>query len=175
MKVKRNPFKLFAYLIYLLFFRNTPEDYRPYALFFPWIRNKLTSYAILKCGKNIRVKSGADYSPNIKVGNESELGTRCMIQANATIGNNVIMGPDVKIYCRNHEFVSLDIPIQKQGKRHYETIIGNDVWIGANAIILPGVQIGDHSIIGAGSIVTKNVKEYSISAGNPCKHIKSRN
>lgn len=174
MKVKRNPFKLFAYLIYLIFFRNTPEDYRPYALFLPWVRNKLTSFAILKCGKRIRVKSGADYSPYIQVGKESELGTRCMIQSNVTIGDHVIMGPDVKIYSRNHEFNSLEIPIQKQGKKLYETSIGNDVWIGACVIILPGVTIGDHSILAAGSIVTKNVAPYSIMGGNPAKVIKMR-
>lgn len=174
MKRRNNPFKLFAYFLYLVFFRNTPEDYRPYALFFPWVRNKLTRMAITTCGKNIRVKSGADYSPFIHVGNESELGTRCMIQSNVTIGSHVIMGPDVKIYSRNHAFELLDVPIQKQGKTIHETIIGDDVWIGANSVILPGVVVGSHSIIAAGAVVTKNVPERSIFGGNPAKLIRTR-
>ncbi len=174
MKDKRNPFKLFAYFLYLIFFKNTPEDYRPYAFFFPWFRSKLTTYAIQSCGKNIRVKSNADYSPFIRVGHDSELGTRCMIQSNVTIGNNVIMGPDVKIYSRNHNFESLKIPIQQQGKTFKETIIKDDVWIGANCIILPGVVVESHSIIAAGAVVTKNVSENSIFGGNPAKLIRVR-
>jgi acetyltransferase-like isoleucine patch superfamily enzyme len=53
--------------------------------------------------------------------------------------------------------------------------IGHDVWIGANVIVLPGVEIGDHAVIAAGSVVTKNVKEWEIFAGNPAKSIGFRN
>ena len=60
-------------------------------------------------------------------------------------------------------------------KDYFETHIGNDVWIGANVIILPGVTINDHSVIAAGSIVTKDVEAYSIVGGSPAKLIKKRN
>ena len=129
---------------------------------------------IIKCGKKIRVKSNADISPNISVGNFSEIGTRALIQGNVEIGDYVIMGPDVKIYSRNHEFKSTDTPIALQGKRHYTTKIGHDVWIGANVIILPGVRVGNHSILAAGTVVTKDVQEYAIVGGNPAKVIKMR-
>src|SRR6266496_1308701 len=101
-------YKKILYLIYISILRNTPEDYRPYALFFPWLRNKVVGLCIAKCGKNIRVKSKADISPNIKVGSFSEIGTRAIIQSDVEIGDYVIMGPDVKIYSRNHEFKDLE-------------------------------------------------------------------
>lgn len=167
--------KKIAYLVYLLFFKNTPEDYRPYALFFPKVRQLLVSFYLTKCGKNLRVKSGAEIAPHCSVGENSELGTRCLIQSNTTIGNNVIMGPDIKIYTRNHRANDINIPIQLQGKEFYKTKIGNDVWIGANAIILPGVIVNNHSIIAAGAVVTKDVAEYCVFGGSPAKLIKTRN
>ena len=167
--------KKFYFLIYLLFFKNTPEDYRPYALFFPRVRRWLVTNYLKSCGKKLRVKSGAEISLNAQVGNESELGTRCMIQANVTIGDHVIMGPDIKIYSRNHKSDRLDIPIQKQGKHYLNTTIGNDVWIGANTIIVAGVNVGNHAIIAAGAIVTKDVQDFAVVGGCPAKVLKYRN
>lgn len=166
--------KAFLYLIYLLFFKNSPEDYRPYALFFPLIRRTLVKGYLKQCGKQPRVKSGADISPNATLGDYSELGTRCLIQSNVHIGSNVLMGPDVKIYSRNHKFERLDVPIREQGKNYYKTIIGDDVWIGANAIILAGVHVGSHSIIAAGAVVAKDVEEFTIVGGVPARSIKKR-
>lgn len=163
------------YLLYIALFRFTPEDYRPYSLFFPAFRNWLVSKFTNKCGINIRVKHNADISPNITIGNNSELGTRCMVHGNVHIGSNVIMGPDVKIYARNHKFERLDIPIQEQGKHYLKTKIGNDVWIAANSIITAGVTVGNHVIIAAGSVVTKDIPDYAIVGGVPAKIIKFRN
>lgn len=166
--------KKIAYLLYIAILRHTPEDFRPYAFFFPKIRSALASFFLCKCGIGLRVKSGADISMFIEVGDYSELGSRCIIQSNVCVGSNVIMGPDVKIYTRNHNFSDYNIPIAKQGKVYKSTCIGDDVWIGANVIILPGVRIGSHSIIGAGAVVTKDVPEWSILGGNPAKIIKER-
>lgn len=167
--------KKFFFLIYILLFKDTPEDYRPYSLFFPKVRQWLVKNYLKKCGIELRVKKGAEISPNSIVGDFSELGTNSIIQANVTIGNHVIMGPDIKIYSRNHKFERLDTPIQKQGKNYYETKIGDDVWIGANVIITAGSEIGDHVIIAAGSVVTKNIPKYAIVGGVPAKIIKYRN
>ncbi|WP_274476444.1 acyltransferase [Mangrovimonas aestuarii] len=167
--------KKIFYLVYILFFKNTPEDYRPYAFFFPGIRSLLVKHYLIQCGKSPRVKKGAEISPNATLGDDSELGTRCMIQANVHIGDNVIMGPDVKIYSRNHKFDRLDIPIQKQGKTYYETFIGNDVWLGANVIVTAGCKIGNHVIVAAGAVVTKDVPNYAIVGGVPAKILKYRN
>lgn len=164
----------FTFLIYLIFFKNTAEDYRPYALFFPWIRKKLVTYYLKECGKGLRVKSGAEISPNSTVGNFSELGTRCMVQSNVQIGNNVIMGPDVKIYSRNHNYYDTETPIQYQGKTQHTTVVGDDVWIGANAIITAGSNLGNHVIVAAGAVVTGKIEDWSIVGGVPAKTIKMR-
>lgn len=97
-----------------------------------------------------------------------------MIQSNVTIGDDVIMGPDVKIYSRNHVFDDPDRPIAVQGKRFLTTSVGDDVWIGANVVILAGVKIGAHCVIGAGAVVTRDVPEWSIAAGNPARVIRDR-
>jgi maltose O-acetyltransferase len=134
----------------------------------------MVSFFVNKCGMEIRVKRNADISMFIEIGDFSELGTNCIIQSNTFIGKNVIMGPDVKIYTKNHKFDRLDIPIKNQGHTNEKVIIGNDVWIGANSILLPGVTIGDHSIVAAGSIVTKDIPSFVIFGGVPAKLIKYR-
>lgn len=167
--------KRLFFLIYLLFIKNTPEDYRPYSLFFPQLRSFLVSKYLISCGSNLRVKKGAEISLKSSVGNHSELGTRCMVQSNVEIGDYVIMGPDVKIYSRNHIFSSLDIPIKDQGKEYLKTIIGNDVWLGANVIITAGCNIGNHVVIAAGAVVTKDIPDYAVVGGVPAKILKYRN
>ena len=86
-----------------------------------------------------------------------------------------MMGPEVIMYNRNHKFSDLNIPMLKQGFQDVEPItIGNDVWIGVRAIILPGVEIGEGSIIGAGAVISKSVPPYSIVVGNPGKIVRNR-
>lgn len=165
----------FYFLIYLIFFKNTAEDYRPYSLFFPKIRSFLVSNYLEKCGKELRVKKGGEISPKSSVGDFSEIGTRALIQSNCIIGSNVIMGPDVKIYSKNHQFDNLDMPIRVQGEIQLKTIIGDDVWIGANVIITAGCEIGNHIVIAAGSVVTKNIPDYAVIGGIPAKILKLRN
>ena len=144
-------------------------------MFWPKLRSLLVKALVTQSGKAPRVKKNADISPYLEIGDYSELGTRCMIHGNVKLGSYVIMGPDVKIYARNHKFESLDKPIALQGKEYLRTEIGDDVWIGANSIILPGVKVGNHCIVAAGSIVTKDVPDYAIVGGNPAKVIKMRN
>lgn len=163
------------YVFYTAILRFTPEDYRPYALFFPALRNWVVSRYVISCGKNLRVMHGAEISPNIRAGANNALGTRCMIQSNVTLGDNVIMGPDVKIYSKNHAFDRTDIPVREQGDTHHETTLGNDVWVGANVLIMAGVTVGNHCILAAGAVVAKDVPDYAIVGGNPAKIIRMRN
>lgn len=171
----RQAWRMFTYFWYIALFRFTPEDYRPYGLFFPWLRRKLAEQFLEKCGTNLRVKHNADVSMNVSVGDHSEFGQRSLIHGGVSLGSHVIMGPDVKIYARNHRTDDLTVPIQLQGKVQKHTTIGDDVWIGANVVVLPGVVVGDHAVLAAGAIVTKDVPDWAIVGGNPARVLKYRN
>nr|WP_261302752.1 acyltransferase [Paenibacillus andongensis] len=108
------------------------------------------------------------------------MGADCSINAYAVVTGKVSMGDGVRmashasIYGFNHGYESIDQPIFKQPCTSKGIHIGDDVWIGANVVILDGVRIGSHAIIAAGAIVTKDVPEYSIVGGNPARVIRSR-
>lgn len=128
-----------------------------------------------KSGKNVDIERGATFSRRTEIGNNSGIGVNCRLQGEVIIGDNVMMGQDCLIYTSNHEFSRIDIPIQQQGyQAEHKVTIGNDVWIGARVIILPGVTIGNGVIVGAGAVVTKDVPDYMIVAGNPAKIIRER-
>ncbi len=127
------------------------------------------------CGTNVNIEKGAHFSTEVSLGDNSGIGINCEIAPHVTIGNDVMMGPECMIYTSNHGMERMDIPMWKQKSTPVEpVVIGNDVWLGARVIILPGVHIGDGSVIGAGSVVTKNVEPYSVVAGNPAKLIRKR-
>lgn len=127
------------------------------------------------CGENVNIEKGAIFSEHISLGNNSGIGIRAQIENNVTIGNDVMMGPDCMIFTRNHEFADTDRSMCLQGfSQVKDVVIEDDVWIGARVIILPGVKIGKGSILGAGSVITKNVEPYTVVGGNPAKLIKRR-
>jgi len=126
---------------------------------------------------NFKVHSGVDFGTgiNVVIGENSSLNRNAWIGNDTQIGNNVMMGPEIVILSGSHNFDRIDIPMTEQGAPpRNPVIIGDDVWIGTRTIILPGVKIGNHVIIGAGSIVTKDVPEWAIVGGNPAKIIKYR-
>ena len=86
-----------------------------------------------------------------------------------------MMGSNVTVITHNHAFDRTDIPMMEQGfEEERPVVIGNDVWIGDRVIILPGVHVGDGSILAAGAVVTKDVPPYSIVGGVPAKLIRMR-
>lgn len=91
-----------------------------------------------------------------------------------TIGNMVRIGPRVNITTNNHVFKDKSRPIMEQGQDFSPIVIEDDVWIGVNVTILPGVTIGTGSVIGAGAVVTKDVQPFTVVAGVPAKIIKRR-
>ena len=127
-----------------------------------------------KVGKKVNIEKGANFTRKCTIGNRSGIGLNAKI-GSVSIGDNVMMGPDCVMLTRNHDFSRTDIPMIDQGFMQEKPItIGNDVWIGERVIILPGVKVGNGVIIGAGSIVTKDVKDYDVVAGNPAKVIRNR-
>ena len=109
------------------------------------------------------------------IGDGSGIGVNCSIHGPLTIGDNVMMGPDVVILTSNHNFANIDIPMSKQGFSLKPVVIGNDVWIGTRSIILPGVTVGNGVVIGAGAVVTKDIPDYAIVGGVPAGVIRFRN
>ncbi len=127
-------------------------------------------------GSNITLESNVFFGDgrDIEIGNNSQINEDCWIR-NCKIGKDVMVAPFVTILNYGHNIEDVDTPMINQGVKYYsQTIIEDNVWVGARAIILPGIKIGTGSVIGAGSVVTKDVEAYSIVAGNPAKFIKSR-
>lgn len=126
------------------------------------------------------------YAPNfIDIGNNVYIGKYCSLETDIRIGNDVLIGNNVGLIGKyDHDYLVIGSSIKDSpwiGDDNYNfkgkglmIDIGNDVWIGYGCIILSGVKIGAHSIIAAGSVVTKNIPENSIAAGNPCIVIKNR-
>ena len=113
-----------------------------------------------------------DYGKNIEVGKNFFANYNCTILdvAKVIIGDNCFMAPNVSIYTAGHPIH----PISRNSLYEYgkEITIGDNVWIGGNTVICPGVHIGNNVVIGAGSVVTKDIPDWSFAAGNPCRVIK---
>jgi len=117
---------------------------------------------------HINIDKNVCIDETLTIGYNSGIGINSRIGKNVTLGENVMIGPECLIYTENHNFGRTDIPMCKQGLSSIKPVsIGNDVWIGARVIILPGVTIGKGSIIGAGSVVTKDIPDYVVAVGNP--------
>jgi maltose O-acetyltransferase len=142
------------------------------------IREYLVRRIFKKCGTDIkihgRVHFGSGYK--IEIGNYSSLNIGAYISNDTIIGENVMMGPGVTILSSSHATARTDVPMREQGMNPSKpVVIEDDVWIGTKSVILPGVRIGAHSIVGAGSIVTKPVPQFCVVAGNPARLIRYRN
>lgn len=131
----------------------------------------IAKYAILTCTGVI-----ANKGIGIVIGNNSAVGAQSFLggQGGITIGNDVIMGPHVKVFSENHNYDHPLTVIRKQGESRKGVFIGDNCWIGAGVIILDGVSISNGCIIAAGSVVTDSIPENSVVAGVPGRVIKSR-
>lgn len=139
------------------------------------IRGWWAKRILRSCGNNVNIERGATFSPEVEIGDNSGIGINCELYGPVTIGNDVMMGPDVVIYTNGHRHDRIDIPMWQQGDSGVKpVVIGNDVWIGRRVIILPGVHIGDGCIIGAGAVVTKDISNFVICGGVPAKVLKVR-
>ncbi len=168
--------QLFGYMLYYGFARHLPSSYiRGIGRLFKSIR-AFCAYLILdKCGENVNIEHGANLYASIQIGDNSSIGLNAILDGGIKIGNSVMMGQNCAILTTNHRFDRLDIPMNEQGCSEVRpVVIGDDVWIGMYVIILPGVHIGNGAIVGAGSVVTKDVPDYAIVGGNPAKLIRFR-
>lgn len=167
-----------CYFMYYALAIRLPMPGMPGAYIGHWLRLFCAKKLFQECGRGVRISANVRFGAGrkIKIGDNSNLGYGCrIIGGDVILGNEVMMAPNVLIITENHETSDLSKPMMLQGQAQPRPVkIGNDVWIGARAIILPGVEINSHSIIGAGSVVTHNVPEYAVVGGNPARVIKYR-
>ena len=133
----------------------------------PYRKFSLGDYSVIESFACINNAVG-----DIIIGNYTRIGLHNTIIGPVTIGHHVNLAQGITVTALNHKFKNPDIRIDEQGVSTKPVVIGNDIWVGANAVILPGITIGDHSVIAAGAIVTKDVPPHSLVAGVPAKVIK---
>jgi maltose O-acetyltransferase len=170
--------KYIMLVIYYLILRHFPASNNRVSGWIRPIRGMVCTKIFKSAGININIEKGAyfGFGSEIEIGDYSGIGVNCHVYGPVKIGRDVMMGPDVIILTSSHYFDRLDIPMCKQGHPPSKPVkINDDVWIGTRVIILPGVSVGKGAIIGAGAIVTKDVPDYAIVAGNPAKIIRFRN
>ena len=109
---------------------------------------------------------------DVTIGDYTRIGIHCTVIGPVCIGSHVNLAQGITVTALNHNFGDAARRIDEQGVSTKPVVIGDDVWIGANAVVLPGVTIGRHCVIAAGAVVTKDVPDYTLAGGVPAKTIK---
>lgn len=109
---------------------------------------------------------------DVIIGDHTRIGLHNTIIGPVIIGSHVNLAQGITITALNHNFDDSEKRIDQQGISTKEVVLENDIWVGANAVILPGVTIGTHAVVAAGAIVTKDVPPHSLVAGVPAKVIR---
>ncbi len=138
------------------------------------LRNKIMKQLFKNVGENVWIEPDfrCEFGKNITIGDNVYINFGCIILdcSEVTIGSHTLLGPNIGLYAANH---STDATERINGGCYGKPIhIGNNVWLGGDVKVLQGVTIGDNTIIGAGSIVTKDIPDNVIAVGNPCKVIR---
>jgi len=187
-RLKSSP-KLKAVSMWLL---QPPNEYRPRW----WIRNivnpavhQISHKAIIRRNTRLDVFPFKKFSVGEKsiiedfslianacgdviIGKKVLIGAGSKITGPVTFGDNILLAQNVMMSGLNHDFEDITTPIVQQGFSVKTIFVEDGAWIGAGAIITAGVRIGKNSVVGAGSVVTKDVPDYSVAVGNPAKVIK---
>ena len=169
--------RIAALALYYGFARHLPGRPTPGWQLANALRGLLLRQIFDRCGRDVVAKQGAYFGTGagIRVGDRSHVGQNSRIDHNVTLGDDVVMGPDVVIMTAAHAFDDPAVPVNQQGALPRRPVtIGNDVWIGTRAVLLPGVCIHDGAVIGAGAIVTRDVAPYAVVGGNPARVVRYR-
>ncbi|MES2826860.1 MAG: acyltransferase [Bacteroidota bacterium] len=142
----------------------TRMDVLPFNIF------EIGSYSVIEDFSTVNNGVGA-----VTIGNNTLVGMSNVIIGPVTIGDNIIIAQNVVISGLNHEYTDVRVPILNQPIVTKQIVIEDDCWIAANSVITSGVTIGKHSVVAAGSVVTKDVPPFSVVAGSPAKVIKRYN
>ncbi len=169
--------RLAASAAYLAVARHLPWSPRPGGAVARRLRGALATAMLDRCGSDVNIEHGAWFGSGrgIEVGDRSAIGMDALVIGPLTVGDDVMMGPRCVLISEGHGAGSVDVPMNRQGfVPSRRIVIEDDVWIGAGVTILPGRRIGRGSIVGAGSVVTRDVPPYSIVGGNPATVIRQR-
>lgn len=129
----------------------------------------------ISLGNNCQIDSFVVLWPTkLEIGCNSQINPGTAIYGDVSIGDNVMIAPNCMIAGGNHNFKDVNIPMIFQGSNEKGIVIDDDVWIGANSVLVDGVRIGKGAVIASGSVVVKDVDEYAVVAGVPAVKIKSR-
>ena len=133
----------------------------------PYRQFRLGRYSVIESGACINNAVG-----DVIIGDYTRIGLHNTIIGPVNIGHHVNLAQGITVTALNHNFEDSEKRIDEQGVSTTPVVIEDDVWIGANVVILPGVRVGTHSVVAAGAVVTKEVPPHSIVAGIPAKIIK---
>ena len=133
----------------------------------PYRKFSLGNYSVIESFACINNAVG-----DVIIGDHTRIGLHNTIIGPVRIGNHVNFAQGITITALNHNFEDSEKRIDEQGISTCQVVIEDDIWIGANAVVLPGVTIGHHSVVAAGAVVTKDVPPHSLVAGVPAKVIK---
>ena len=139
------------------------------------VRMDTTPYRSFRLGRKSVIESYCCINNavgDVIIGDHTRIGIHCTVIGPVSIGNNVNLAQGITVTALNHNFEDVTRRIDEQGISTKPVVIDDDVWIGANAVILPGVTIGRHVVVAAGAVVTKDVPSFSLVAGVPAKVIK---
>jgi len=112
---------------------------------------------------------------DVVIGDRTRIGLGCTLIGPVRVGNDVRVAQNVVISGLNHKYEDVSQPISEQGVTTNRIVIEDECWIGANSVILPGVTIGKHAVVSAGSVVRRNVPSYGVVSGNPAQLMKRYN
>lgn len=161
--------------MYYLLLQKLPSSFFPGGMFFNKLRIACLKI-LIEVGENTKVQSGVyiGNGGNIKIGDNCQINERVKLD-NVFISDYVMIAPGVTVLGKMHVFNDTEVPMVAQGEKEVnQAIIEEDVWIGTNVVIMPGLKIAKGCIIGAGAVLTKDTLPYGIYGGIPARLIKYR-
>jgi len=190
-KLKDSP-KLKKILLWMLMPRNQARPRLWVKLFVNPFKHSRGRHSLIRCRARMDVlpfnpfSLGADSTIEdfatvnngvgaVRIGDRTLIGLGCVLIGPVSVGNDVILAQNIVVSGLNHGYEDVSMPIRMQKVSTKDIVIEDEVWIGANSVIVAGVTIGKHAVVAGGSVVTKSVAAYTIVAGNPAKAIKRYN